>query len=257
MGGSDFITALGLARNGWVYAAGGGGANDDFTLVQYRPDGTLPPCREGCFNTWPSGKAYADCGGFETAWAIDVRADNRVVAAGCVDGQLGWAQVTTTSAANALKVTADFVGAGECAFGVQYTGTNKLVAAATQTFNGDANLAVARFETTVDPTVDVPAPDRGPVVAPAFTRFSPNPTRGAVEMEFELPHAGHVTVAVYDLQGRLVARAAEGDYAEGRHAIRWDAGETRRDLASGIYFVRIETPGWAAARRVVVMPRGR
>jgi hypothetical protein len=43
-------------------------------------------------------------------------------------------------------------------------------------------------------------------------------------------------LAIFDLQGREVARLVDGDLAEGRHEARWSA----RDLASGLYFLRLE-----------------
>jgi uncharacterized delta-60 repeat protein len=53
MGGADSITALALAPNGWLYAAGYTSTfgPSDFALAQYRPDGTLAECQSG--QIWP------------------------------------------------------------------------------------------------------------------------------------------------------------------------------------------------------------
>ncbi len=73
-----------------------------------------------------------------------------------------------------------------------------------------------------DATVDV-APDAPRAVAalgPPVCR--PNPCRGAAELAFELPAAGHVRLTLLDVQGREVARLVDGERAAGRHAAHWD-----------------------------------
>jgi hypothetical protein len=54
-----------------------------------------------------------------------------------------------------LKRETDFAGSGECALGVRFAGTHHIVAAGVQQFNGDRNMALARFETTPDATAPV------------------------------------------------------------------------------------------------------
>jgi uncharacterized delta-60 repeat protein len=161
MGGTDFITALAITPSGEFYAAGGRNlnGNDDFALAHYASNGGLLTClNPDCTHTWPTGKAFVDWGGSETATSIDLRSDDQIVAAGCVGGLLGWAQFSPTST-TPLKGKTYLAGAfDECACGVQFIAPNKLMVAATQNFNGDADLALARFETTaIIPTFeDVP-----------------------------------------------------------------------------------------------------
>jgi uncharacterized delta-60 repeat protein len=163
MGGTDFITALAITPSGEFYAAGGRNlnGNDDFALAHYGPNGVLVTvtCNRGdpC-PPWATGMAFVDWGGSETATSIDVRSDGQIVVAGCVGGQLGWAQFSPTST-TPLRGTTDLASTlGECACGVQFAAPNKLLVAGTQYFNNDANLALARFETTtISPTfADVP-----------------------------------------------------------------------------------------------------
>jgi len=95
-----------------------------------------------------------DWGGSEIALALDLRGDGQIVAAGCADGKFAWAQLpTNTQVYTPLKGTTDFPGGDECATGVKFAGANRVVAAGYQTWEADANFAIARFETTVDSTV--------------------------------------------------------------------------------------------------------
>lgn len=64
----------------------------------------------------------------------------------------------------------------------------------------------------------------------------PNPLHGEATLRWGLPEAGHVTVRVYDVLGREVARLADGETTEaGWHEERWSPR-----LASGVYIVRLQ-----------------
>jgi uncharacterized delta-60 repeat protein len=160
MGGSDDLKALILAPDGWLYAAGlrDLGSGGDFALAQYTANGILASCNTLlCFH-WATGKAFVDWGGSEGAFALDWRDDGQIVAAGCANGQFAWAQLPTSPITGfpiPIKFTTDFVGDNECALGVKFIGANKIVLAGYQQFNGDHNMALARFETTVNPNAPV------------------------------------------------------------------------------------------------------
>ena len=59
---------------------------------------------------------------------------------------------------------------------------------------------------------------------------------------------------MYDVSGREVAVLATGRHEAGEHTALWDglsAGGER--VASGIYFVRLETTAGALARKIVLV----
>jgi uncharacterized delta-60 repeat protein len=154
MGGTDLVNALALAPSGWLYAAGLRAVEDDwdFALAQYTPNGVLGDYPDG----WAGGKAFADFGDIDEAFAIDWRSDGAIVAAGCTAGKFAWAQFPRRGLLiKPITGTTDFVGGNECALAVKFAGSNKIVAAGTQYFNDDANFALARFETTVNPNASV------------------------------------------------------------------------------------------------------
>ncbi|MBI5472407.1 MAG: T9SS type A sorting domain-containing protein [Ignavibacteriae bacterium] len=62
----------------------------------------------------------------------------------------------------------------------------------------------------------------------------PNPFNPSTQINFDLPEASHVTLAVYDVLGRKVAELVNGQVAEGYHTATWNAS----DVASGVYFAR-------------------
>ncbi|MFH2051523.1 MAG: FG-GAP-like repeat-containing protein [bacterium] len=83
--------------------------------------------------------------------------------------------------------------------------------------------------------------DRTPRAA-ALGQAHPNPFNPSTTIGFELAAPGPVRLAVYALDGRLVATLAEGPHAAGPHAVTWrgedDGG---RPVASGSYLYRLET----------------
>ena len=71
--------------------------------------------------------------------------------------------------------------------------------------------------------------------AVTFDAPYPNPSSGEAVLRWGLPEAGRVTVQIYDLLGREVARIADGaEHEAGWHTTRWE-----HHLASGTYFLRL------------------
>lgn len=89
--------------------------------------------------------------------------------------------------------------------------------------------------------------------------IEPNPSVDGATIRFVLPVAGRLRVGIFGVDGRLVAKIIDEDYAAGRHALVWDrtsADGTR--LSSGIYLVHgtFEVEGRRASRergRLVIL----
>ena len=62
----------------------------------------------------------------------------------------------------------------------------------------------------------------------------PNPFNPQTTIPFDLKTSAHVQLAIYSIEGRLVATLLDQSMSAGRHRITWDAA----DLASGTYIVR-------------------
>jgi flagellar hook assembly protein FlgD len=56
-----------------------------------------------------------------------------------------------------------------------------------------------------------------------------------------MPFNGEVSLAIYDVEGRLVANLVSGTKTAGEHTVQWDGldGAGNR-VASGVYFYRME-----------------
>ncbi len=76
----------------------------------------------------------------------------------------------------------------------------------------------------------------------------PNPFNAQTVIRYAVGVPGAVTLAVFDLTGRVVATLAAGPHAAGSFSARWDAAA----FPSGVYFCRLETAGGAPDTRKMV-----
>ena len=78
----------------------------------------------------------------------------------------------------------------------------------------------------------------------------PNPFARVASLAYDVPEATVVRLTVYDVQGRVIARLADGPVEAGRHAARFDA----TGLPSGTYLVRlVADSGFIATQRLTVV----
>ncbi|HPU85958.1 MAG TPA: FlgD immunoglobulin-like domain containing protein [Candidatus Latescibacteria bacterium] len=101
-----------------------------------------------------------------------------------------------------------------------------------------------------------PVAVNAPVTPPRFALHAnaPNPFNPATTIRFDLPADGFVTLAVYDISGRLVRTLAEGNTGAGVHGVVWDGRDGNgRDVASGVYLVRLAAPQGVLTGRMTLL----
>ena len=84
-----------------------------------------------------------------------------------------------------------------------------------------------------------------PVLYPA----SPNPFNSSVQLSMYLPKAEHVSLSIFDVNGREVSRLVDGDVRAGNQIIVWNAS----DFPAGVYVVRMEAGDAMEMRKVVLV----
>jgi Secretion system C-terminal sorting domain len=92
-----------------------------------------------------------------------------------------------------------------------------------------------------------------PVEIPGFVhgfRAYPNPTAGALRVAYHVEAGVDVAVSVFDLLGREVrVLVEESVHAPGPHEMAWHF----EDVASGIYFVRLQAAGRQITRPILIL----
>jgi hypothetical protein len=90
--------------------------------------------------------------------------------------------------------------------------------------------------------------DRAPVPF-ALEQNWPNPFNPSTTIRFSVPNATRVTIRIYDVSGSLVETLVDKQIGAGVHDVMWDASEE----ASGVYFSRLEAPGFSQTRKLVLL----
>jgi hypothetical protein len=118
--------------------------------------------------------------------------------------------------------------------------------------NGLSNTVSVLVNTGGVPWLGVPPGVTGRELLSA--RVHPVPARGALTLDFALPHASDAMVRVYDTTGRLVRMLARRTFAAGEHAVRWDRLNAEgRPAPAGVYFIDVRTADAHVTRRAVLL----
>jgi hypothetical protein len=114
-----------------------------------------------------------------------------------------------------------------------------------------ANVTTCCYDVTVRGTVAV-----GDDASAAFrlAQNVPNPTLRRTSIEYALPAAGHVRLAIYDVTGAHVRELIDGTVGAGTHTVPWDGLDHTGHVApAGVYLYRLEFAGRAVQKRMVVV----
>jgi hypothetical protein len=184
------------------------------------------------------------------------------------------ARVTDTNTGASNVVAAEWsIGASPAAAG---SGTAMTGAFGTVTVDVSVNLNTAGFDAGAQ-KLWVRGQDAGGVWGPAtaldiqvngtvdasvvgaptvafLSQNAPNPFAGKTAIRFGLPRAGHVQLAVYDLQGRQVRGLIDGERSASVHQIAWDGrDDSGARVGAGVYMYRLITPQGRFDKRMVVL----
>lgn len=118
--------------------------------------------------------------------------------------------------------------------------------------------AFAQADTDTVAFVLIPAsgtPATDTPVLEAQLEAHPNPFNPTVRIAYQVPVAGNVTVSVYDVAGREVARLFDGHVHAGeRSTTQWHGKDSRGNaMGSGVYFVRLSGGGVDLSRKIVLL----
>ncbi len=108
--------------------------------------------------------------------------------------------------------------------------------------NSDAEETLASDADLLEAEQDIPE-------TYALRQNFPNPFNPSTEILFDLPEDAMVSLVVYDVLGREVARLVQGELRAGTHRARFDAG----NLPSGVYFYRIQAGDFQRTNRMTVL----
>jgi hypothetical protein len=96
-----------------------------------------------------------------------------------------------------------------------------------------------------------------PAVAPAAYRLAqnyPNPCNPSTTIKFDMMEKGLVTLRIYNVAGQLVRTLMNTIKDAGSYSVTWNGADDRGGAAaSGIYFYKMQTGGFAAVKKLVLL----
>ena len=83
---------------------------------------------------------------------------------------------------------------------------------------------------------------------------SPNPANPSTMIRFRLGQAEQVILSIYNTLGQKINMLVNGEMTAGPHSVIWDGKDaTGREVASGVYFVRLEAGGRMKAKKLLLL----
>jgi len=94
----------------------------------------------------------------------------------------------------------------------------------------------------------------GPALKTQLLPCYPNPGSDRVNISYNLQADEQVSLAVYDITGRLVQTLVNGKQTAGSHSIAWNGCNDRgQKAASGIYFYKLTTGSYSAVKKLTML----
>jgi hypothetical protein len=82
----------------------------------------------------------------------------------------------------------------------------------------------------------------------------PNPFGTGTKISYSLPEKSNVSLAIFDISGRLVKNLLEGEMEAGYHTLHWDGSDNKGDsISRGIYFYRLSTGNTTLTKKMVLL----
>jgi hypothetical protein len=98
-----------------------------------------------------------------------------------------------------------------------------------------------------DSEIDVPS-------ACVLLQNRPNPLNPLTTLTYFLAAPGHVRLAIYDVEGRLVATVVDDSGQRGRGSAVWNGKDGNGEaVSSGVYFARLEAGGGVDTRKITLI----
>jgi hypothetical protein len=105
-----------------------------------------------------------------------------------------------------------------------------------------------------DIITDIPVSDTNQPTNFSLKQNFPNPFNPATEIHYTLHNQVHVTIQIYNIEGKLVKALVDTYQAAGEHTIQWDGtDQTQRPVSSGIYFYRMQVGTATQTKRMLLL----
>jgi len=94
------------------------------------------------------------------------------------------------------------------------------------------------------------------IIPKHYTLFQnyPNPFNPSTNFAFDLPEQGYVTLKVYDIMGKEIARIFDGDLSGGYYKFNWDGRQRSGAMpSSGVYFFQLTANDFQQTKKMLII----
>lgn len=85
--------------------------------------------------------------------------------------------------------------------------------------------------------------------ATSIINLTPNPSQNSAELSYAVANNGYVNISVYDATGRIVQTLVNENKPAGQYSL----GINNKNLAAGIYFIKLETPEGITGKTMTII----
>lgn len=124
---------------------------------------------------------------------------------------------------------------------------------ATSTFLRFASLDASQWGPAIDSVTvsEVPTTDAAAMGTLSLAAIAPDPVLTQGRLMFSLPAAGHARLTIFDVQGRALARLADGEHGAGPHTVEFVPA--RFGARPGVCVAVLQAAGRTLVRRFTVL----
>jgi hypothetical protein len=205
---------------GGLVSAGSSSIVADNTIIAFSPEGAAAHCTSATI-TLNCCDLYGNAGG---DWV------------GCVAGQFGGGNISEDPL---------FCGPAQELFGLDQ-------GSPCQPANNSCGVQMGALGVECHATA---APEEEIPTKVTLAQNHPNPFNPRTEIQFGLPKAGMVDLAIFDVRGRRVRHLIDHlEVSAGMHEIEWNGtDDAGRALGSGVYIYRLETAAERISRKMTLL----
>ena len=113
--------------------------------------------------------------------------------------------------------------------------------------NDPASL-IKTIQVVIDVVTGVEEENSLPTVYSLYNNY-PNPFNPATTIKYDIPEQSYVTIKIYNIVGEEVVTLLNEEQNAGRYQIQWNATQ----LASGVYFYRIQAGQFSDTKKMIMM----
>ena len=116
------------------------------------------------------------------------------------------------------------------------------------TLEGTGEIRVTTEETfTLERKAIIP-------IAYSLHQNYPNPFNPITTLRYDLPVDNHVTLTIYDLNGRVVNQIVKINQPAGHHSVMWNATDkTGKPVSAGVYLYQIRAGEFVQTKKMVLL----